>query len=60
MPSLIKNERDADNLYDLELSKRNTGEASGITTFPYFCAFLLRRFLETWQQLQSEEKAFMK
>lgn len=49
LSALIKNERYADIRHGLKLTKGNIGEDSGITTFPYFCAFLLKRFLETWQ-----------
>lgn len=49
LSALIKNERYADIRHGLKLTKGNIGESGGITTFPYFCAFLLKRFLETWQ-----------
>ena len=49
LSALIRNERYADIRHGLKLTKGNIGEDSGITTFPYFCAFLLKRFLETWQ-----------
>ena len=49
LSALIRNERYADIRHGLKLTKGNIGEAGGITTFPYFCAFLLKRFLETWQ-----------
>lgn len=46
---LMKSEHYADIRRGLTLSKGNIGESNGITTFPYFRAFLLKRFLETWQ-----------
>jgi hypothetical protein len=36
--------------------KGNIGESGGITTFPYFCAFLLKRFPETWQRFDYSER----
>ena len=55
LSALIKNERYADIRHGLKLTKGNIGEAGGITTFPYFCAFLLKRFLETWQHASEFE-----
>ena len=49
LSTLMKSEHYADIRHGLKLSKGNIGESNGITTFPYFCAFLLKRFLETWQ-----------
>ncbi len=43
--SLIKNENYSDIQYGLKLIKGNIGYEDNIFTFPYFCAFLLRRYL---------------
>lgn len=48
LSALIKNERYADVSHGLKLTKGNIGESGGIYTFPYFCAFLIKRCLETW------------
>ena len=39
-----------------EAHEGNIGESGGITTFPYSCAFLLKRFLETWQRIDFSER----
>lgn len=43
--TLIDSRKYADIRYGIKLSAQNIGEAEGIITFPYFCTFLLRRFL---------------
>ncbi|MCD8069533.1 MAG: ATP-binding protein, partial [Lachnospiraceae bacterium] len=43
--SLIKNENYSDIQYGLKLIKGNIGYENNIFTFPYFCTFLLRRYL---------------
>lgn len=48
LSALIKNERYTDVSHGLKLTKGNIGESGGIYTFPYFCAFLIKRYLETW------------
>lgn len=44
--TLIKSERYSDIRYGIKLTAGNIGERDGIYTFPYFCAFLLKRYLE--------------
>ena len=48
LASLIKGEKYADIRHGLKLSAGNIGQANGIFTFPYFCAFLLKRYLSSW------------
>ena len=48
LASLIKGEKYADIRHGLKLSVGNIGQANGIFTFPYFCAFLLKRYLSSW------------
>lgn len=43
--ALINSQHYADIHYGIKLTKGNIGYASGIYTFPYFCAFLLKRYL---------------
>lgn len=47
---LIRNERYADIRRGIKLSAGNLGYADGIYTFPYFCAFLLKRYLNSWNK----------
>ena len=44
--SLIKNENYTDIHHGIKLSAGNIGSANGIYTFPYFCAFLLKKYLK--------------
>ena len=48
LATLIKGEKYADIQHGLKLSAGNIGESNGIYTFPYFCAFLLKRYLSQW------------
>ena len=48
LSTLINGEKYADIRHGLKLSAGNIGEANGIFTFPYFCAFLLKRYLAQW------------
>lgn len=45
LSTLIKGEKYADIQHGIKLSAGNIGFANGIYTFPYFCAFLLKRYL---------------
>ena len=45
MSTLISSERYPDISYGFKLSHNNIGHDTGIYTFPYFCAFLLKRFM---------------
>ena len=43
--NLIRNKRYEDIKYGIKLTKGNIGYSEGIYTFPYFCTFLLKRYL---------------
>ena len=45
LSTLIKSERYPDILYGFKLSYNNIGHEASIYTFPYFCAFLIKRFM---------------
>jgi predicted AAA+ superfamily ATPase len=44
--TLITSDRYPDITWGIKLSRGNIGFSDGIYTFPYFCAFLLRRYLK--------------
>ena len=48
LATLIKGDKYTDIQHGLKLSAGNIGESNGIYTFPYFCAFLLKRYLSQW------------
>ena len=52
LSTLIKGEKYSDILHGIKLSAGNIGFSNGIYTFPYFCAFLLKRYLKSWDQSQ--------
>ncbi len=52
--NLIGSEKYADVRYGFKLSGNNIGHKNGIYTFPYFCVFLLKRFMKTFHP--DEEK----
>lgn len=43
---LIENEKYEDIRYGIKFSGRNIGYGNNIYTFPFFCAFLLKRYLK--------------
>jgi len=45
--TLIKSDKYADIHYGIKLTGGNIGYSDNIYTFPYFCAFLLRRYLKS-------------
>jgi predicted AAA+ superfamily ATPase len=45
LATLIKNEKYSDISCGIKLADSNVGFANGIYTFPYFCAFLIKRYL---------------
>lgn len=45
--TLISSEHYPDIKFGIKLSKNNIGFENGIHTFPYFCSFLLKRYLQT-------------
>ena len=46
LSTLIRSEKYADVKHGIKLSAGNIGFSNGIYTFPYFCAFLLKKWLE--------------
>ena len=46
--ALIKNDRYADIKHGIKLGDFNVGVANNIYTFPYFCAFMLKAYLQKW------------
>ncbi|MBQ7474630.1 MAG: ATP-binding protein [Clostridia bacterium] len=49
MKTLIESERYPDIRYGFKLSKNNIGQENNVYTFPYFCAFLLKRFMKSFK-----------
>lgn len=43
--TLIKSDHYSDISHGIKLTAGNIGESEGIYTFPYFCAFLMKRYL---------------
>lgn len=48
LTALIKNDRYADIKHGIKLGDFNVGFANNIYTFPYFCAFMLKAYLQKW------------
>ena len=48
LTALIKNDRYADIKHGIKLGDFNVGVANNIYTFPYFCAFMLKAYLQKW------------
>lgn len=56
MKTLIDSARYPDIHYGFKFSKNNIGHENGIYTFPYFCTFLLRRFMKTFKPIEEEQE----
>ena len=48
LTALIKNDRYADIKHGIKLGDFNIGYTNNIYTFPYFCAFMLKAYLQKW------------
>lgn len=48
LQALIKNENYSDIKHGIKLGDFNIGNANGIYTFPYFCSFLIKKYLANW------------
>lgn len=48
LAALIKNENYSDIKHGIKLGDFNVGCANGIYTFPYFCAFMLKEYVKSW------------
>ena len=49
LSNLIKNENYGDIKHGIKLGDFNVGYANNIYTFPYFCAFMMKAYLKTWE-----------
>lgn len=58
MKSLIVSQHYPDIKYGIKFSKNNIGHEDSVYTFPYFCAFLLKRFMADF--IATEEKDLTK
>lgn len=52
MRTLISSDKYEDVAYGFKLSANNIGYSEKIYTFPYFCTFLLKRFMETFNPIE--------
>lgn len=48
LTALIQNDRYADIKHGIKLGDFNVGYTNNIYTFPYFCAFMLKAYLQKW------------
>lgn len=48
LQSLIRNENYSDIKHGIKLGDFNIGNANNIYTFPYFCCFLIKKYLSNW------------
>ena len=52
---LINSDKYADIRYAFKLSDNNIGHEDGIYTFPYFCTFLLKRFMSSFNAQEEKQ-----
>ncbi len=52
MRTLISSDKYEDIAYGFKLSANNIGYCDKVYTFPYFCAFLLKRFMSTFKAVE--------
>lgn len=52
---LINSDKYADIKYAFKFSDNNIGHENGIYTFPYFCTFLLKRFMSSFNAQEESE-----
>lgn len=50
LQTLIQSDRYSDSNRGIKNTSQNIGYSNSIMTIPYFCAFLLKRFLKTWNE----------
>lgn len=50
--TLIESDRYSDIQYGFKLTFNNVGYSNRIYTFPYFCTFLLKRFMKTFEPIE--------
>lgn len=53
MRTLITSEKYSDIKYGFKLSKNNIGHENDIYTFPYFCSFLIKRFMSDFSSSEN-------
>lgn len=56
MRSLISLDKYRDIAYGFKLSANNIGYDDKVYTFPYFCTFLLKRFMTTFKPMEKKQK----
>lgn len=56
MRTLIDSDKYPDICYGFKLSQNNIGHENGIYTFPYFCTFLLKRFMAAFEPEEEKEQ----
>lgn len=49
LTTLINNKNYSDIVHGIKLGDFNVGYANNIYTFPYFCAFMLKKYLKKWE-----------
>lgn len=49
LTSLIKSEKYSDIKHGIKLGDFNIGNSNNIYTFPYFCAFMIKEYMNTWE-----------
>ena len=54
LSELISNDKYSDIKFGFKLSKNNIGYSNHIYTFPYFCSFLLKRFLQDFEPFENK------
>ena len=55
MNTLVRSDRYPDISYGFKLSHNNIGHEARIYTFPYFCAFLLKKFMYSFSPEEEKE-----
>ena len=53
--TLISSDKYSDIAYGFKLSANNIGYSEQIYTFPYFCTFLLKRFMATFKPIEENQ-----
>ena len=53
--TLISSDKYSDIAYGFKLSANNIGYSEQIYTFPYFCTFLLKRFMATFKSIEENQ-----
>ena len=56
MKTLISSDHYPDIRYGIKFSKKNIGHEDRIYTFPYFCVFLLKRFMADFHAIEEYQR----